>query len=428
MKKLVLVNLNYEDNPLKGGCNLFLPNVGIESLYTNLKKTMEDLDIEVVDGMLHNLDNEQIKEEILKFEPKVVGFSTTYVNLEDALQISKELKKESLKIITVIGGVGAKSLRALSKEENIDDIDYCVVGDGERVLKEIMKNGKVNSKMIHKEDTILNLDSLDFPRRNGLETEEYMRLSQKISYLNRNERYLSIYTSKGCDWGKCVHCTVDNNYRVRSLSKVKEEIDYLVSNYKVSKLFIFDDNLFSADNPERIYGLCDIFGEFPHLKWEAETRVMDFTADIELSKQLLKRMKESGCTEISWGIESLDNRILKILRKGIALCDIETAIELATKGGITSKLYLMYNMPGETRESLNNTLNSLSSILQKHRVNFLKFSEYSNIPGSIGWYLGLEQGNVPINDLKEFENKVEDLCTTNQVGFGFYNWERKKSD
>lgn len=418
---VVLVNLNYQDNPVKRGVGLFVPNLGIDSIYTNLKKCKYlNLNLTVIDSVLYNLDKTQTKEKILKLNPEIVGFSTTYVNIKDALIISKELKKENPNIITVIGGSGAKSLSILKKRQNIKFLDYCIVGDGERIFEKIIRDRKKTLQTIYTKNIVVNLDSLDFPKRECFYIEKYIKINQKT--IKEKERCLNIYTSKGCDWARCVYCTVGNPYRVRNPQKVKEELDYLLQKFGITKLFIVDDNFFSYKNVNRIYQICNAFKIYTGLKWLVETRIMDFAKNVDLGKKVLKVMKQSGCNEIAWGIESGDDAILNNLHKGITTKDIDTVIRFATEAGITSKLFIMYNLPGENKKSLDNTLIFLRSIFSKYDVNLLRVSEYVNIPGSIGWKLQLKKGNILNTCLKEFKDALAEICSENNIIMNYFKY------
>ena len=427
MKSIVLVNPNFEDSPLvrNGGIGIFFPNLGVDSIYTNLKNKYSALPLFTIDGVLHNLSNEQIKQEIIEKRPKIVGFSTTYMTLQDSLDIVRGIKEEDPEIITVIGGVGAKSLKALSKGGDVDGLDYCVIGDGERTFEKIIKEGKQQNKTIYLQDIICDLDNLEYPRREAFDTRGYIKTLQKIHPLNKNENYLNFYTSKGCYWGKCTFCTVDKYYRVKNPEKVRAEVKYLIERFKVTKLFTADDNFFYFKDPERTYRICEILQEFPGLRWNVgETRVADFVKDINLAKRMLKKMKESGCIGINWGIESGDPRLLKNIRKGIKISDIQTCIQAATNESIISKLLLMHNLPGETKESLDNTLSFIKSLILRYPINHLKLSEYANIPGTIDWYRGYNN-YVSKTDLERFKGELINFCLNNNVVVSALSWEKK---
>jgi anaerobic magnesium-protoporphyrin IX monomethyl ester cyclase len=73
-------------------------------------------------------------------------------------------------------------------------------------------------------------------------------------------------------------------------------------------------------------------------------------------EELFRLMKSSGCHQISLGIESADEQILKNIRKNIDLDQARAAIALAKKVGIDVKVFIMLGNPGETEESLKKTL------------------------------------------------------------------------
>lgn len=425
---IVLVNPNFEDSPLvrEDGIRIFFPNLGLDSIDSNLDSKHPNLSVHLVDGVLHNLSKEQIVEKVLKRDPRIIGVSTTYMTLQDSLDIVREIRKEAPEVITVLGGSGARSLRAISKGENIEGLDYCVIGDGERVFEKIINEGKNQERTEYIEDIIYDLDSLEFPKRTAFDTERYMKILQKVNPLNKNERFLNIYTSKGCSWGRCTFCAVDNHYRTRNdLRKIQDEVKYLIRKFKVSKLFFADDNFFSVEKSVRTYRICEILGGFPQLKWNVgETRVADFVKNVQLGKKILRKMKENRCFEICWGVESGDNRILTYLRKGITVNDIETVIKMSTEAGIISKLLLMYNLPGETKESLNNTLDFVKHLVSTYCIDLLKVSEYANIPGTIDWVRGYNN-SVRQDDLARFRNKLAEFCVTKNVVISFLGWGKR---
>lgn len=420
-QNVVLINLNYYDNPIKRKVNLlFLPNLGIDSIYTHLNCKYPKLNLHVIDSALNNFDNNQTKEEILNLDPEIVGFSTSYVNIKDALSISKELKKENPSIITVLGGPGAKSLIVLRKKQDTKSLDYCIVGDGEKAFEEVIKNGKNQLRTVYIKNTITDLDSLEFPKRECFDTEKYIKINKEMI---KRGRMLNIYTSKGCDWGKCVYCTVNEQYRTRNPHKIKEEIKYLLEKFSITELLIVDDNFFSEKYINKIYQITNVLGAYPGLKWIIETRFADFSKDIYLSKKVLERMKQNGCAEIAWGMESGDDKILKNLRKGVNTKDIETVLRLTTEAGIPSELFIMYNSPGESKKSLDTTLSFLRRIFHKYNIVLMRVSEYVNIPGSIGWKLGLRKGGIPSNYIKVFEEELTQICSENNIIVNYFKYE-----
>ena len=114
-------------------------------------------------------------------------------------------------------------------------------------------------------------------------------------------------------------------------------------------------------------------------------------------------------------MESGDDVILKNLCKGITTEDIEMVIKLTTEVGITSKLFVMYNLPGENERSLDNTLNFLRSIFSKYDVDLIRVSEYVDIPGSIGRKSQLRKSNIPDVHLEKFKDTLAEICSEHNI-------------
>ena len=126
-----------------------------------------------------------------------------------------------------------------------------------------------------------------------------------------------IITSRGCPYN-CMFCSnkllTERTYRLRSIRSVIDEIEYLLTHYKINQLMIFDDN-FAVDK-KRTLALCAEFVSrgFPEkFNWWAETSV-----DV-LDEEILTAMKNAGCSIISLGLKSGNQRLLDLINKKITL-------------------------------------------------------------------------------------------------------------
>jgi radical SAM superfamily enzyme YgiQ (UPF0313 family) len=125
------------------------------------------------------------------------------------------------------------------------------------------------------------------------------------------------------------------------------EIEELVRRFGI-KGVAFHDELFLA-NKKRAYDFCDRL-EAMGLKWACQGRVN--LVDLEL----LKRMKQAGCIEIGFGVESGSQKILDSMCKHIKVKQSEQAIQDAVEAGIRPTVQMMYGYPGETLQTLNETV------------------------------------------------------------------------
>jgi len=413
--KCTLVFANYKSNPLnKEYIGMLLPQLGINSIYTNLKLWHPEWEINVVDAVIRNLGQEETIKEIMLQDPNAVGLSCTYMNLDDVLGIARTIKEKKPGIITIIGGPGAKSLQTLTKGEPIDYVDFCVVGDGEYVMDTILKSNRIPEKTEYCHGFVKNLDDLQFPKRECWDIESYIKENQKI--FNFKERLLSLYTSKGCDYGKCTFCSVDVKLRFKSIKTIEDELFYLNAKFDPTIIDLMDDNLFSYNYKERVIQLCNIFRKY-EIKWRGETRINDLLRDIHFTRKVLDQMKQSGCIGIYLGAESGDPEILKILGKNISPIDIVNAVKLITTSDIKVLLFFMYNSPGETLETFSRTIFLVQDLIMKYgdNISAIYFWKYANIPGTVNWRLGLEDGRVPSKDLEKLRGDLEELCLSKNI-------------
>ena len=88
-----------------------------------------------------------------------------------------------------------------------------------------------------------------------------------------------------------------------------------------------------------------------NIAWSCSARVNSVN-DIDL----LKLMKRSGCWQISYGIESANQKILDFAKKAIRIDQVEKAVRLTHKAGILSKGYFIFGLPFENEETMENTI------------------------------------------------------------------------
>ena len=155
----------------------------------------------------------------------------------------------------------------------------------------------------------------------------------------------------------CTFCfrLMGRGYRVRSIDNVMNEINYLVHNYKINELNIFDD-MFSADKP-RVLEFCKRIKAY-NIRWSCQLRVNI------ASEELLKAMKDSGCYLISYGFESGSGQILKSMEKNITVEMIENAVNLTKKNKIEIQGNFIFGDPAETIETMKITIKFIKRVFK----------------------------------------------------------------
>ena len=160
-----------------------------------------------------------------------------------------------------------------------------------------------------------------------------------------------IVTSRGCPAG-CTYCIKHVSYqfstRLRSPKLILEELWYL-KRLGINNIHMYAD-LFTV-NRDQVVELCNLMiAEEIGIKWTCNSRV-DF-----VDEEMLKLMGKAGCRLISWGIESGNEQILKHARKGAYPDKAERALRWAKKAGIMNWGYFIIGLPGETEETIRQTI------------------------------------------------------------------------
>ena len=344
----------------KNGYEVRILDVAAEG-YSNIKKQG--------DFVTYGLNDEEIKKRILEFEPQVVGgsviFSTQNENTKDILKLVKDIDKN---IITLTGG----SHPTYTVEETLDYeyIDYIIMGEGElstlQLLDTLNNEGDISKigglayrkkekKFVNYElQYIKNINDLPFPAKHLLNMEMYFKINLPQNPYPRGKRIVQIITSRGCS-AHCVFCTTTNfwgnRYRERSAQNVVAEIRTLKEKYNIDEIQITDDNI--TLNKKRA---IEIFEGIKDLKlmWCVPQGVAVWALD----EELIEKMKESGCYQLTFAVESGNQDVLnKIIKKPLNLRRVKPLTKKAQKLGIEVHAFCICGLPGETIEQMYETYN-----------------------------------------------------------------------
>src|SRR5689334_4378900 len=163
--------------------------------------------------------------------------------------------------------------------------------------------------------------------------------------------FVSLYTTRGCP-AQCTFClwpqTLSGHpWRKRSTDDVAREMAKAKEYWPNVKEFFFDDDTFNIQKARTIE-LCAKLKPL-NLTWSCTSRV---TTDFET----LKAMKEAGCRLLIVGYESGDQQILKNIKKGATIERARQFTKDCHKLGLVIHGDFILGLPGETRETINNTI------------------------------------------------------------------------
>lgn len=304
----------------------------------------------------------EVPEIIDRLRPKVVGISCSTFNrgfVREMIEIIKGVDKD---IKVVVGGVHA--LFCYDQLLLQYRADVIVMGEGELTFAELcnaienhaplkmvkgiafMKNGEVF--LSPPREVIRNLDDLPMP--------DY---SYARPYIERSGMGFMI-TSRGCPV-RCTFCSTSSFWgqkvRMSSAARVVDEMEMLLSQFNVKKIFFHDDTFNLGIS--RVKDICsEIMQRSVRVEWGCSCRVSP------VSEEMLAVMVEAGCRHICWGVESGSEEMLEKIDKKISLSQIKTAYELSKKFSdvMSTGAFTIVGSPGETENTVNETVRFLNSI------------------------------------------------------------------
>ena len=297
---------------------------------------------------------EKIRERLEGEKPEVIGFSILHANRWGAIEIARIAKELNPEVKIVLGGIGATFLweHLLT---HFKEIDFIVLGEGEiplgNLIRHLEKKGSTQPEEV---------EGIAF-RKGGRAVQT--RPSEPIRDLDllpdpaKYFTFRHVVSSRGCAWD-CSFCGSPKFWsrRIRFHSP-----DYFVTQLerlqrKGIDFFYVSDDTFTVDK-ERLIAICQgIIERQLALSWSAISRVD------RVDGEILYWMRKAGCLQISYGVESSSERIRQALNKTIRIEDVRRAFSLTRRYGILARAYFIYGAPGETEETIQETLDLIQEI------------------------------------------------------------------
>lgn len=360
-----------------------LPPLGIGYMAAVLER--EGFQVKIIDCPPLNLTHSDLQAILKSEEPKLIGFTVTVLSLKSAIMAAQTAKETLPQSLIVVGGPFPTAL----PEETMrgGPFDVAVLGEGEYSFLELAQHVQdasrdfsgISGLMYRKDDELIftgkrayiaDLDSLPF---SALHLFPPLSVYHPMPGNVKRIPYVQMITSRGCPY-QCTFCdrkVFGQLFRARSPRNVVDEIEILMNQFRVKEVK-FNDDTFNVD-PKRVMDICEeILMRNIRIPWTCRVRVNN------LSRDLLKIMKRAGCWQIGFGIENVDPKILKEIKKSISPEEGRRTVQLAKECGINVKVSFMLGLPGETKETIKKTI-AFAKTLPADIVNFHIFIPF---PGS----------------------------------------------
>jgi len=402
----------------------------IYQAYTLGVLEQEGFDVAAIDCSVSGLDVEEFVRAVRTQAPDLLVMEISTPTFDLDMATAAALKKELALPIAIVGTHASIYHREIL--DSYSGVDFVVRGEYEYVVLDLaaaLREGRdletvqgltfrQNGEVVVNPDRprVEDLDSMPFPARDHFEWRKY----HEPTYFALP--WITMITSRGCPY-RCTFCSwpqtmYGHRYRVRSAENVVDEMEYCVERYRPGEIF-FDDDTFTIGKT-RVMEICrEIRDRNLRVVWSCMGRTD--TVDDEM----LADMFNAGCRKIKFGVETGSKRIMAAIQKGLDLDKVATAFQMARSVGMEVHGTFMIGLPGETRDTVRETVEFACSIPmdsvqfsiatpfpgtdfyeQCSRKGWLVTEEWENYDGNFGSVVSYPQlSKVEIEELHCFANQ-----------------------
>ncbi len=308
-------------------------------------------EIQVLDCMAEQLAVTDALARITDFSPAVVVSLVGSVSWEEDRAFLAQIRATGPRVIAIGDVLQEDSEKRLAEEPWLEaalhvfanqDIVHYLDGKLESVCEMTVRRsgGAIERIRVHGKQR----GSFRVPRpRHELFPEHGYRFS-----FARSARFATLLSDYGCPY-PCTFCVIGTlGFQTRPVADVLDEIDHLRAR-GVRELF-FMDQTFGVQR-ERAFELCGALASRGDLSWTAFTRP-DTAED-----DLLAAMKRAGCHTLILGVESADDTLLALYKKGYVADEVRAGFARVKRHGLRSVGTFIIGLPEESEASLERTLN-----------------------------------------------------------------------
>jgi len=386
-----------------------------ERKYQDRDRVKQEVEVWCPNGV-ENVENSQFENELVKNlrerKPKIVGISTFSVSYQNAVQIKDLVKRISPETIVVFGGAHIDNSVKYTRQKGKLDADFEIAGDGMYLLYQLYQTieqnplattddikrivsenaGSFNNLagagllMYEKAEKLVEvktkgepakLEDTPFIRRYVLKDED--KLSRSFSSLFSGKT-IQIIVGQGCP-NSCEFCSegikrawyADDSPRsrnyLRSLSHLEQELQHVKAE-GYSSIF-FDDSTFLAKPKEYLGKLFNLLKKYG-LEWGCQTTI----GTVDANRELVARMKESGCSYVYLGLETFDGELRDSFgSQKYGGVSAESALETLCQEGVRTGVSLTFGHPShfdkyetthETESSVRYTIDKTGQLIEKY--------------------------------------------------------------
>lgn len=310
----------------------------------SLFETIDDFSPDIIGLSIRNIDNTDVS------SPQ--GFIAAYGHLVDAIRTGSRKNisgQNGDKVPLVLGGSGFTLFpRELMASL---DADYGIIGEGERfgLLVDCLTKGK-DPSTLPGIITAKNEGTVPIPWQGNI-ADHFNPNRPHLSYYLKNGGILNLQTKRGCRY-RCIYCTYP--YIEGDSPRLFDPDDIARSARQLqaagAKYLFITDSTFNSEMDHTL-AVAEAFKQAAiTIPWGA------FFAPMVPAGDYFKQLADAGLTHVEFGTESLSDKVLKTYRKPFKQHHVLAAHQAALDAGLHVAHYFLLGGPGETPDTVAETL------------------------------------------------------------------------
>ncbi len=281
----------------------------------------------------------------------IYGIYMSTLDYHEAKTTAELIRKAKPNAKIIVGGPHPSVIPEVVAEDKV--FDYVFAGEGEITFPDLVENPDKYPRIVHGEHPDLN--KLPFEDREIFNMKKVLATKHIIF----PSPFMNVISGRGCPHN-CSFCKpgedlIFGKFRMRSVDHLMGEIEMLEQKYQFNFLLI-DDDLFTAST-DYVYEWCDRYEKIKK-PFSIQTRADWASRNIDA----LQRMKEVGLGWVRMGLESGNQRILNLMRKGVTVEQNVQAVENCHKIGLQVIANYMLGNPSETKAETLDTINMIKRL------------------------------------------------------------------
>jgi len=348
------------------------PGLGIAYVASSLRAAGHQL--ELLDGKLAHLTVEEIVTRVRDGRPDLVGITCMTVEYPRAVDIARRIKDDRADVPIVVGGAHVNAVGRQALEEGAG-FDYACVGEGEHLaceladaLERAVDPSAIPGLVSRNGNEIVTAPSRPPPG-------DYDVLPFPAWDMFRPVDTLPLITHRGCPF-QCVFCSHNSGFkpRYRTPANVLDEVEEILERYRPTRIRIEDETfgLHMGRTKAILEGIISR-GFHRQVRFSAQTRVD------RVDEEFMRLLKTANFETLELGVETGNSDMLRKIKKGITLEQVERAVALAKVNGLRVWCKFILGHPDETRATIRDTIDFIAKI-NPHQLSVSIMTPFPGTP------------------------------------------------